>query len=307
MDARPQNISKSVVVILVNWNGKCDTLECLSSLRSDIYPNKHVMVVDNGSRDDSVRIIRERYPEVEVLSVGQNLGFTGGNNVGISRALNEGADYIFLLNNDTTLEPEAITVLIATAEQNATAGLLTPLIHYYDQPGEAWFGGSALDINQGQAVHENGTSPPKGASAREVPWASGCAMLLPASVMMQIEGFDNRFFLNWEDVDLSLRVRKAGYKILLVPAALIYHKVGRSLANASGAGLYYYVRNRLLLLRIHADRQYAQAYVTVILNSLRLSLRVLRRRESNGWKSLRLVLRAILDDSLGRFGAARHL
>src|SRR5262245_13324392 len=109
-------MSPKVAVILVNWNGKADTLACLESLRQDSYVNKQAIVVDNGSTDDSVRVIRDSFPATTLLEAGANLGFTGGNNIGIEHALRSGADYIFLLNNDTTVDPSAIFALVQSAE-----------------------------------------------------------------------------------------------------------------------------------------------------------------------------------------------
>ena len=298
---------KTVAIIIVNWNGKADTLACLASLRADDYPCKHIIVVDNGSHDNSVSVIRANYPEVEVLSTGENLGFTGGNNAGIARAVESGAGYIFLLNNDTTLEADALTELVRAAEAHPDAGLCTPLIRYYDRPEEVWFGGSRITLANAWATHDNRALPEQNAGVQDIPWASGCAMLIPTEMMRQLGGFDDRFFLNWEDVDLSLRIGKAGRKIILVPAAVIYHKVGRAISTAGGAGLYYHVRNRLLLLRIYSKQRYSLNYGRVLLSVSRTALRAFIHHENNGLSGLRLVWRAICDDLLGRFGKASNL
>src|SRR5450755_72122 len=140
-----------VAIVIVIWNNKEDTVECLTSFRGDTYPNKQIIIVDNGSTDDSVEVIRASFPEVTVLQTGLNLGFTGGNNVGIDHALESGADYVYLINNDTTVEPDALTKLLEAMLENRDAGLIAPVIHDYDPPRAIWFAGSAMDLRRGAA------------------------------------------------------------------------------------------------------------------------------------------------------------
>ena len=291
-----------VAVIIVNWNGKTDTLECLASLRQDCYPNKQIIVVDNGSADDSISVLRATHPDVTVLETGANLGFTGGNNTGIEYALQQGVDYLYLLNNDTTVEPDALQALVEAAEADASYGLLTPVIHYYEQPEETWFAGSRIDLARGIAVHDNHRVPARTEGPIQIPWASGCAMLLRAALMRQLGGLDERYFLNWEDVDFSLRVRALGSNISLVPAARIYHKVGRSFGASSGVGHYYYVRNNLLLVLLHGGSLYHRAALSIVLNRLRENLRAIKNRRVNASNSIGITCRAIYDHSLRRYG-----
>ncbi len=290
-----------VAIIIVNWNGKADTLECLSSLRLDTYPNKQIIVVDNGSADDSVSVIRASYSDVIVLETGANLGFTGGNNVGIRHALEQGIDYLFLLNNDTTVEPDALTALVDAAEADHRYGLLTPVIHYFDTPAEVWFAGSQMDLTRGTAYHDNRRVPARTEAPHEIPWASGCAMLIRAEIMKKLGGFDDRYFLNWEDVDLSLRVRSSGSRIGLVPNARIYHKVGRAFKSVSGVGHYYYVRNNLLLVWLHSGTNYQRAAFFVIVNRLRENMRAIKNWRVDADNSLPITLQAIKDHTLRRY------
>lgn len=301
------SLHAKVVIIIVNWNGKADTLACIHSLHTDRHQLKHIIVVDNGSTDGSIAAIAAEAPDVTIIDAGRNLGFTGGNNIGVRRAAEEGADFVLLLNNDTTVEPDAISSLVEAAQRSPNAGILTPVIHYFDRMEDLWFAGSRIDLARAEAVHDNSRPPARTAPVRLVPWASGCAMMIPAQLFRQIKGFDDRFFLNWEDVDISLRIRSAGKDILLVPAARIYHKVGRSFATARGAGTYYYARNRLLLLRLHAGAAYISGYRHAVVDSLRLAVRGMLRQESGSLRGLVLLLRAILDDLLGRFGSIRNL
>jgi GT2 family glycosyltransferase len=288
-------------IIIVNWNGKSDTLECLMSLRTDTYTSKQIIVVDNGSEDDSVDAIQAAFPEVTVLQTGKNLGFTGGNNFGIDYALERAADYICLLNNDTTVEPDALTNLVDAMTVHGDYGLLTPVIHYFDSPDEIWFAGSSINLERGIAVHDNSRIPTRDDVPITIPWASGCAMLIRAQLLHQLAGFDERYFLNWEDVDLSLRIRALGSQIGLVPAARIYHKVGRSFA-VSGTGLYYHVRNNLLLVSLHSGRTAGQAVRYVIRQKLVGALREIKNRPLQGGNSLKYTLRAINDHLHRKYG-----
>lgn len=295
-------MSRSVAIIILNWNGCADTLECLHSLARDEYPAKDVIVVDNGSTDNSVRSIRESFPLVKVLAIGRNLGFTGGNNVGIRHALESGADYIYLLNNDTVSDPRALTNLVEKANTAEGFGLFTPAIYYYDEPRAIWFGGSSLDLALGSATHAAGQYPAAGNSPSELPWASGCAMLIPAGVARKLSGFDERFFLNWEDVELSLRVVQLGLRIGLVSEARIYHKVSRSLSGMGSTGFYYHVRNNLLLLRLHGGRSRYFASCRVLSSRMRETLRTIRSGQPNGWRQLSMLCRAVWDDLIGHYG-----
>lgn len=288
----------AVHVVVLNWNGKADTLECLASLQKDAYANKRIIVVDNGSTDDSAAQITAAFPEATLLQTGANLGFTGGNNAGIRHALALGCDFVFLLNNDTTVEPTAISELVKAAQSDAHWGILTPVIHYFDRPDDVWFGGSSLDLARGRAVHDNSRIPARDEPPVQLPWTTGCAMFLRADVVRQLEGFDDRFFLLWEDVDLSLRARAAHFSIGLVPAARIYHKVSRSIQGISARSTYYYLRNHLLLLSKHGGCGRLQA----IAARCREALRQVRSRRAGSWDQCRAIAMALRDTLLHRYG-----
>ena len=298
-----------VSIVIVIWNGVADTLECLRSLSKDTYPNKEIIVVDNGSTDDSAARIREEGFNVTLLSCPLNLGFTGGNNVGLSEALRRGAKYAFLLNNDTTVDPGALSILVETAEGLPDAGVLSPAVYYHDTPREVWFSGATLCLARGEALHSNlpagGTGPGVfptagiGHGAFPSPWVSGCAMLARMDAVRQVGGFDDRFFLTWEDVDWCCRMRMARWEVLVVSAACIYHKCGRSGARLTGVHRYYAVRNSLLLASKHAGYLYVSALAFILGRHCRGSLAgpKLERRQN-----LATVLEGFKDHLLGRYG-----
>jgi GT2 family glycosyltransferase len=297
------------VVVIVVWNGIEDTLECLKSLGNDRYPNKEILVVDNGSSDGSAERIREEGYPVSVISSSLNLGFTGGNNLGLAEAQRRGAKYSFLLNNDTILEPDALSLLVDAAESSADAALLSPAVHYYDAPEEVWFCGASLCLARGEALHESraadrdraffekdGVGPPH---IYPSAWVSGCAMLVRMAAVKQVGGFDDRFFLTWEDVDWCVRMKSSFWGVGVVPAARIYHKCGRSGARLNGIHRYYAVRNSLLLAAKHAGFSYGSALLHVLGGHLRSAL---RSERSGRWQNLATIFEGLKDHLLGRYG-----
>jgi GT2 family glycosyltransferase len=287
-----------VTVVIVVWNGRDDTLECLASFRADEYSNREIVVVDNGSSDDSVAAIRAGFPEVVILQTGKNLGFTGGNNVGIRYAIENGADYVYLINNDTLVESDALKKLVEAAEANPDAGLLAPVIHDFDPPQAIWFSGSLMDLRRGAAWHDNTRQPSREEMPYEVPWITGCAMLIRAGLLRRLGGFDDRYYLSWEDVDLSLRVRNEGQRLLVVPGARIYHKGGQSGKNLNGIYGYYAVRNSLLLASKHSGRDYRRAALTIVGTHLRSCM----RPSSVQARRLRLIWDGLWDHLRQRYG-----
>jgi GT2 family glycosyltransferase len=289
-----------VCIVTLNWNGLADTTECLRSLLLDPYPNKELVLIDNGSTDNSVAELQRQFPTVTFIENRPNLGFTGGNNVGLRHAIAGGADYVYWLNNDTTSDPAAIGKLIEAAIVDPRAGILTPVIHYFDHPRQPWFAGAHMDLSRGIAVHDNSNVPAPNDPVRSLPWISGCAMFADVKLMQSLGGFDERFFLYWEDVDLSLRVTRAGRALSLVPGARVYHRVSRTASARPGVSRYYYVRNNLLLVRLHRAAAGKWATTRVLLARLREGLR--ESRHARNLTSLRLTIRGIRDYLRGRFG-----
>jgi len=285
-----------VWVILVNYRGASDTIECVDSLNRYAHFAK-ILIVENGSGDGSAGLIRSAHPRVHIVESPANLGFTGGNNLAIREALAADAEYIWLLNNDTIVEPGALAELLSVSRQDSSIGILSPRIDYYDAPGAPWFVGSRLDLEQGEAVHDNAHVP---TNVIDVPWITGCAMFCRAEMLRQTGGFDDRYFLNWEDVDLSLRAIKLGWRLKLAPDAVIRHKIGRSQSKVSRQATYYWTRNRLLLTSTYGSELASQF---VRRNNYWRALRSLWRLEDGAWGRLLATRQASYDARRGRFGA----
>ena len=260
-----------VAFVMVNWNGMRHTLECLRSLRADTYPDKQILVVDNGSTDGSVAAIQSEFPEVIVLKNGANLGATGGNNAGIRYALETlAANYVLLLNNDTVVEADSVTYLMAAAAALPDIGAFTPVIHSFDNPEKVWMSATSLDMSRGLALHDNRRIPRRDEVPFTIPWISACGMLIRAEALRRVGLFDERYFIIWDDVDLSLRIADAGYGFAVVPASRIYHKVSSAFGGLTANYWYYQVRNNLLCASVHCGDAYSQARRHIVKEYMRV-------------------------------------
>lgn len=239
-----------ILIIVLNWNGKEDTLECLESVCKIVYPNFEVIVIDNGSSDDSVQAVRDSFPEVTVLETNENLGFAGGNNSGIRYALKNGADYIFLLNNDTIVDPHILNQFIKVSKTLGDQGILGAKIYYFSEPEKIWYAGAKWVKNYAKFIHVGHGCLDNGRSftmISETDYACGCAFFVSSRLIRTIGMFDERFFLTFEETDLCYRAKKAGYKSYFVPGAKVWHKISSSFGGEKSAlYTYFLMRNRLL-------------------------------------------------------------
>jgi GT2 family glycosyltransferase len=286
-----------VYVIILNWNGWKDTAECVESCLKLSYADSRILIVDNGSSDDSEAILRERFPDIELIQTGVNLGFAGGNNAGIRYALNHGADYVWLLNNDTVVAPDALTALVAAARQEPKAGMLGSKIYYFDEPDRLWFAGGWINYRIARTGHIGSGETDAGRydTLRETDYITGCSLLVPRDVIESVGLMDERFFLLFEETDWNERTRRSGWKILYVPASRVRHKVSRSL-ESDWAGYYYYLtRNSLLFTAKHKPVFLLTAAVARVLEA---GVMAARGKSRNAF----WMLRGIFDFCRRRFG-----
>ncbi len=287
-----------VSVVVLNWNGWADTVECLASLAAATYRALDVIVVDNASRDDSIERLtswleesglpwslvelggrdaplvskhvaqsrEDGLPEVLVIAATTNLGFCAGNNVGMETAFGRGSDHVVLLNNDTVCEREFLEPLVEAAEL-PDVGLVGGVICYADEPETIWWAGGHFlpfletrrDFDRRPLAELNAKTP------FETDWISGCMTLVPRRTFEGVGGYDEDFFIWSEEWDLSLRVRRHGYRLLVAPSSRIYHKVARSLGDLAPLSYYYGTRNRLLLKRKHLSAPLRWLFLAVFL------------------------------------------
>ena len=294
-----------VSLVILNWNGLNDTLACLESLQKLDYDNFEIVVVDNGSRDGSPAAIRERFPAVTLIENERNLGFAGGNNVGLRHALERDADYVLLLNNDTEVAPDFLRRMVAAAEADASVGVIGPTIYYFERPNLIWSAGGDIDRRRGQTRMVGLNTPDAGqfgSEPRPVDFVTGCALLAKRAVIEQVGLLDERFFAYFEEAEWCVRARRAGFRIIHVPEARVWHKIPLDARDSSPAVHYYMTRNRLLFLR--ATGAPWRAWVHVLIAEY---LRTLISWSVKGrWRHKQAhrasMLRAIVDASLGRWG-----
>jgi GT2 family glycosyltransferase len=240
-----------VAVIVLNWNGLEDTLECLESLQRSDYPAMSVIVVDNGSSDGSAPAIRARFPSVRLIETGRNLGFVGGNNVGLEAALECGADLLFVLNNDTVLDPDCVSQLVRALDEDATIGIVGPLMRRTIRPDlvdmggdfDFWLGGVHLRrYVEGQT--------PEGVLPIDYVW--GCGLMARAQLLRTVGLFDPKYGAYFEDADLCMRAKAQGCRTAVTTRARMVHKVGRSGEKRFAWQTYMRLRNHLLFFLSYA-------------------------------------------------------
>lgn len=246
-----------VYIIILNWNGWRDTVKCVESVLKATYPNYKILIVDNGSTDDSVKVLSGEFPDVEIVQTGENLGYTGGNNRGIERAMAEGAEYLFILNNDTFVkDKDFLQPLVEAMEKDEQVGIASGMICDYDPPHLIQYAGGYTSFYTGKSYAIGDRMLDKGQFnlPGEVKCAAGAAMLIRADVLRKAGMFDETLFMFYDELDLSMRVKAAGYKIVHVPQSKIYHKVGASSGKNYAMAIFHLIRNRIWIERRYASK-----------------------------------------------------
>lgn len=224
------NGSTSVWAVVVGYNHVDDTRECLQSLVAGGFPAGRVVFVDNRSSDDSAGIVRREFPAAAVILMAENVGFARGYNVGMAHALAQGAEFVFILNNDTVVDAHTVDRLVADARAHPEAGVFAPKIFYYDHKDVVWSAGSRYRRFPPAVVLRRTEGPDDGRydDAPELEFITTCALLFPRAFLDKVGLLDANFFILHDDYDLSIRARQAGFAIRLVPAAHLWHKVSKS-------------------------------------------------------------------------------
>lgn len=237
-----------VYVVVLNWNGWPDTLKCLNSLEMLDYPNYRVVVVDNGSSDDSVDRIKTAFPNVELIEAGRNLGFAAGNNLGIRFALERGVDYVWLLNNDTKVCPHALTAMVEVAESDPKIGAVGSVLYYMDKPErvQAWGGGW---VNPWLGISRHFLAP---VSSERIHYITGASLLIRRSVLEEVGLLDEGFFMYWEDTDFGLRLRKRGYELSVSPNSVVFHAEMGSIGGPSPTFDFLFTASLVRFLQKHS-------------------------------------------------------
>jgi len=334
----------SVAIIVLNYNNEEDTIDCIKSLKFVSYNNFKIFLVDNGSEKESVDRLKQGLEQVnvsefknfELLDIYPNVGFSGGNNVGIRKALKENFDYILLLNNDTTVEPNFLDEIVKVAESDKKIGVVGPKIYFHPnmieddedivdctneevinhpsdlikeknkkkKPLLIWYGGGDFSWFGGgkHLRYEEIEKNPNETKIEKSKYVTGCAFLIKKGVIDKVGVMPEDFFLYYEDTDWSLSVREAGFSLVYAPASKIYHKVSRTTKKLGNPTIHYYhIRNALLLSKRHAPKIIlAGIYVWSALYYLKQVLKLIimpKKRESS-----KMIMRGIEDFYKNKFG-----
>lgn len=241
----------SVSVVVLNWNGIADTRECLHSLQAARYAAMRVTVVDNGSQDEEATTLEREFAGfIDVLCLPENVGFAAGANVGIRHALEAGADYVLLLNNDTVVAPEFLQALVDAAGEIPNLAALCPRTHFYDRPRIIYSTGGEVSIWRGVATQVGRGQEDRGQFERLArrDYADGVCMLIPSEALTTVGLLDEQYFAYWEETDWCVRAAERGLRCYYVPQAHIWHKASRS-QSPDVRFDYLYRRNALLFVR----------------------------------------------------------
>ena len=243
---------KTLIVVL-NWNGREMTKECIHRLLDMQGDSFEILVVDNGSRDGSVDCLREVFPQVKMIANRWNLGFAAGCNLGMRHALDEKFEYVLLVNNDTAVDPRLLAELLAEAERHPRAGMVSPKIYYSEPSDRIWWAGGIYNPWLGVPEHIGWKRADSGQrdEARAIDWATGCVLLIRCAALRETGLFDEQIFGNGEDLDLSLRMRSLGWYIRYAPRAKLWHKEGFDYRRNVGEHVRKFTATRNILWVMH--------------------------------------------------------
>lgn len=293
----------NIYIIILNWNGLNDTFECLKSLRQVTYPNFEVIVVDNDSTGNDVEVLKEKYGSFvfKFIINESNLGFSGGNNVGIKYAMENGSDYILLLNNDTIVEPDFLSIMIDNSDKNENVGILTPMITYFNDKDKIWSaGGNISRLKASGFTFGHNKNAADYRFNKTCTFGSGCCMLIKREVIEEVGLLDENYFLYLEDTDYCQRTADAGYKLFYVGESRIYHKVFSTTGRSNDLlPLYYSIRNRLYFARKNFSRTYILSFFYLLLVFLFKSI-IVNKLDKNMLKIVYLSFKDFLRNRMGK-------
>jgi len=241
-----------VYIIILNWNSLQHILECLESVYKLKYTNFEVIVVDNGSKDNSPEVIRKNYPHVTLIRNNRNYGFVGGNNIGMQYAFEHNADYMWLLNNDTVVEEDCLSKIIEIAESSDKIGMVSPMIYYFEDPKKWQFGGSYINWKEFRVVYPDKTNEIADEfQVGENVCLWGTALLIKHRLIEKIGYLKEEYFAYWEDTEYSLRALSFGFKNVVCSSTKVFHKgQPTNIFSENGKQKYFYYfmnRNKILL------------------------------------------------------------
>lgn len=244
-----------VYIIILNYNAYEETLRCLESVRKVEYDNYKVVVVDNDSRDDSVKVLSHRAEDYIFLANDNNLGYAKGNNVGIEKAVKDGADYICILNNDVEVERDFLSKIIGFMEVNAGVGIAGPCICDFEQRDKIQAMGANINLYTGLAMGKMKNRSFKEVSQEyiDVDYLGGACFVIRREIIRKIGSIPEMYFLFFEETEFCLRAKRLGYKLVCIKNSKVYHKGSATISKYKGLSYYYLNRNRIIFMRRNAN------------------------------------------------------
>jgi GT2 family glycosyltransferase len=298
----PDGAAPAVAAIVLDWNGGEEAVAAVDSLRESAYPGLRILLVDNASRVPVLDLVRRRDPTVATIRNPINLGYAGGNNVGLRAAFEGGADYALVLNNDARVRPDTVARLVAVARRDERIAAVGAKILRADRPDRLWMAWGEVSWRQSLVRLVGGDQPDGAAFGRErdVDWVSGCALLLARRAVEEIGLFDEDFFAYHEEVDWCARARARGLRIVYAPEAVVLH---RGEASSGGGGYvsrkqYFAGRNTVLFVRRHGTAAQRLRFAAAV--AVTMPFQLLRRRLRGEQAGVWLKLRGMRDALAGR-------
>ncbi len=305
---QPFFMNKKVAVILINWNSFDCTYDCILSLKEMPYKDYDIILVDNGSSDDSGERLQAMFPDVVYLKIIDNVGFTGSNNLALNYSLNRPYQYSLLLNNDTIVTPDFLEILVRYLDEHPETGAVQPRIYYNHDRSLLWNAGSYFNKWTGVTVSEGHKkrSTPTSNTLKEVDWITGCALLTRNEIIRKIGLLDECLFMYYEDVDFTFRIKNEGHKLMYIPDSVIYHIAGAAYKSKKKGKegyvnpIVYYVnlRNRIWLLKKYTGPlQWPSVFLSCFFYYSGVLVYFLLRRR---FVKLKATLKAIRDGIKGK-------
>ncbi|RUS45284.1 glycosyltransferase family 2 protein [Cohnella sp. AR92] len=309
--------SPLVGVVLVNFNGHNDTMECLKSLKKLTYLAVKIYVVDNGSKETPEALFRKAKglfdeQNLELMSLKDNLGFAGGNNIGIRKAISDGAQYIWLLNNDTVVDEESLGHLVLMLENNERCGIVGSKIYFYGT-NKIWFAGGTIN-RFGIPHHRRYCEVDYQSSLDEekvpIDYITGCSLLARSEMINEIGLLDEDFFLYYEDTEYCRRAVRLGWGLEYQPKSLIWHKVNASTKSKLRDPIplldYYDIRNSILFVRrSYHTTQKILPFIGIVIKIIKKHIRLMIRPETRKINKIKMIYHAIYDAIHSRYGVYR--
>ncbi|MCA1560229.1 MAG: glycosyltransferase [Acidobacteria bacterium] len=306
LQATRSDTAVSVTAVVLNYRTPEQTWLAARSVKSSLAARTRLIVVDNGSDDGSATALRSSLPTADVIETGANLGYSGGCNVGIRRALDDGASFVLLVNSDAVLAPDAVDMLLAAANRDPSAGILAPVLLSREEPDRIASAGIAFSGRTGRMRHRAAGHPLallEPVAALTVDAVSACVMLVRREVFDSVGWLDEEYFFSFEDIDFCLRAAEAGFRTVCVPEAVAYHEGGRTIGRRSPRRVYFATRNHLRLARRLAPRRSASVVARAALIVGLNAAYVLRAPEVPLVSGMVAVARGAWHHLCGRYGS----